>query len=445
VCSSGVTADKGEFIVMAGAVILQVILIFLNATFASAEIAVLSMDEKRLKHLASEGDKRAQKLSALTEQPSRFLATIQVAITLAGLLGSAFAAENFADPLVAALVRIGVKIPKSVLKSAAVFVITLILAYFNLVFGELVPKRVAMKKADSMALGMAGLLHGVSKVFAPIVWLLTMSTNLVLRLMRINPEEEEEKVTEEEIRMLLMEGTEQGTIPAEEHEMIQNVFEFNDIEVEEICTHRRDLVWLSLKDDDAVWEQTISESYHTHYPVCGENKDDVIGVLDTKDYFRAADRSREAIMEYGLDRPHFIPETMKANILFRQMKQIRNYFAVILDEYGGLSGIITLHDLMEALVGDLDDEEEPERPEDIVQEEEKHWRIQGCADLEEVQEKLKVKLPTDTYDTFSGFVCGIIGRVPDEGETFLCRYENLEIEVLWVERHIIGECVVTLL
>ena len=194
---------------MIGAILLQVILIFLNATFASAEIAVITMNETRLRKLTTDGDKRAVKLSALTEQPARFLATIQVAITLAGLLGSAFAAENFAGPLVGKLIAAGVSIPESVLKSIAVFLITLILAYFNLVFGELVPKRIAMKKADSMALSMSSMLYTVSRAFAPLVFLLTVSTNLILKLMGINPEEEEEKVSEEEIRMLLMEGNAQ--------------------------------------------------------------------------------------------------------------------------------------------------------------------------------------------------------------------------------------------
>lgn len=425
--------------------ILLVILIFLNAAFASAEIAVISMSDARLKKLTEQGDSRAIKLTSLTKQPARFLATIQVAITLASLLQSAFAAENFAGPLVKVLVNAGVMIPESVLRSVSVVVITLILAYFNLVFGELVPKRVAMKKAESMALGMAKLLYLISRAFGPLVWLLTASTNLILRLLGMNPEEEGEAVTEEEIRMMLAEGNEKGTIPAEENEMIQNVFEFNDISVEEICTHRRDVALLSLSGSQEEWEEVIGNNRHTYYPVCRENSDDIIGVLDSRDYFRQQDKSRDNVMKCAVEKALFIPESMKANVLFRKMKQTRTYFAVIIDEYGGMSGIITLHDLMEALVGDLDEKEELSKPADIEQVSDTAWRIQGCADLEEVAETLKRKFPVDIYDTFNGYVCDRLGRVPANGESFEWEGDGLRIEVKDVANHIIGETIVQLL
>ncbi len=338
---------------MTGPIILQIVLIFLNATFASAEIAVISMNETRLRHLAEEGDKRAKRLAALTQQPARFLATIQVAITLAGLLGSAFAAESFAEPLVKVLTDLGIGISESVLKSVSVIVITLILAYFNLVFGELVPKRIAMKKADSLALGISGLLHGVSKVFAPLVFLLTVSTNFILRLIGINPHEDDDKVTEEEIRMLLSEGKQQGVIDEDESEMLENIFEFDDRTAEELLTHRLDVIWLSKEDSAEEWESIIYGTRHSYYPVCGKTADQVLGVLNTKDYFRMEERSLEKILEQAVEKPYFVPETVKANVLLRQMKLSGTYFAVVIDEYGGLSGIITIHDLLEALVGEL--------------------------------------------------------------------------------------------
>ena len=269
---------------MIGAVILQVVLIALNAVFASAEIAVISMNETKLKKMAEDGNKKAIKLSKLTEQPARFLSTIQVAITMAGLLGSAFAAENFAGPVVDALVSLGIHAPEKVMRSVVVLLITVILAYFNLVFGELVPKRIAMKKTEAMALGMSGMLYAVSKAFAPLVFLLTVSTNGVLRLIGIDPEEQEEQVSEEEIRMLLTTGNEQGNIDAQETEMIQNVFEFDDISVLELCTHRLDVVYLSLEDDDAQWEETIHESRHTFFPVCGYSFTDMFIFVDKLSY-----------------------------------------------------------------------------------------------------------------------------------------------------------------
>lgn len=425
--------------------ILLLILIFLNATFASAEIAVISMNDTRLKKLAEQGDSRAKKLTALTRQPARFLATIQVAITLASLLQSAFAAENFAGPLVTLLVGAGVKIPQGILRSVCVFLITLVLAYFNLVFGELVPKRIAMKKSERMALGMSGLLYVVAQVFAPLVWLLTASTNLILRLLGMNPEEEGEAITEEEIRMMLAEGNEKGTIPEEENQMIQNVFEFNDISVEEICTHRRDVSLLFLSDENDEWEQLIHDNRHTYYPVCGENPDDIVGVLDSRDYYRTKDKSRENILKCAVEKAFFIPESMKANVLFRKMKQSRSYFAIIIDEYGGMSGIITLHDLMEALVGDIEDREEgPETPE-IVQLADDAWRIMGSADLEEVAEALGREFPTEIYDTFNGYLCDKLGRVPANGECFEWEGDGLHIEVSDVNNHIVGETLVRLL
>lgn len=427
-----------------GPIILQVVLIFLNAVFASAEIAVISMNETKLKKMAADGDSRAARLAALTRQPARFLATIQVAITLAGLLGSAFAAENFAGLLVAALVSAGIAVPEQVLKVISLFFITLILAYFNIVFGELVPKRIAMKKAEFLALALSGLLTMVSKAFAPLVFLLTASTNGILRLFGIDPEEEDEKVSEEEIRLLLAAGNEQGSIGEQENELIQNVFEFDDLTVEQICTHRVDVAVLYAEDGMDEWENMIHSSRHTHYPICGKSNDDIIGVLDTRDYFRLADRSRESVMKHAVDKASFVPERMKANILFRKMKNSKSYFAVVMDEYGGMSGIITLHDLIEALVGDLDEPEEPSQPEDIVKAEENVWKIQGSALLAEVQEKLGVKLPTGEFDTYGGYICGIIDRIPNDGEVFECDADGLRITVHSVKNHRIGDTSVRL-
>ncbi len=427
---------------MLQSIILLIILIFMNAIFASAEIAVLSTSEARLNKMAEEGNKKAKKLLYLMEQPARFLATIQVAITFAGLLQSAFAAESFAGPLVNFLVGIGITVPVRVLKSVCIVVITVILGYFNLVFGELVPKRVAMKKSESMSLAMAGLLYFVAKVFKPVVWFLTASTNLVIRIMGMNPDEEEDPVTEEEIRMMLVEGNKKGTIEAEENEIIQNVFEFNDIFVEEICTHRKEVVLLFAEDSSEKWEERINETRHTYYPVCGKDKDDILGILNTKDYFRLKDKSKENIMEHVMEPALFIPESMKANVLFQKMKQQRTYFAVIIDEYGGLSGIITVHDIMEALVGELEEKEDDEKPKDIEKLADDTWKIQGCADLDEVAEELDREMPVDTYDTFSGYVCGLIGRVPDEGESFVWEEDGMKIQVQDVVDHIIQETVV---
>lgn len=424
------------------AFILLIILIFVNAAFACAEIAVISMNDTKLKKMADKKDRRAMRLISLTEQPAKFLATIQVAITLAGLLQSAFAAENFAGPMVSFLVGVGVTIPENVLRTVSIVVITIVLAYFTLVFGELVPKRIGMKKAETIALGMAGILYWVAKIAAPIVWFLSVSTNAILKILRINPEEEDDAVTEEEIKMMLAEGKEKGTIPSEENDLIQNVFEFNDITAEELCTHRRDVVSLNIDDTIEEWEDIIDETRYSRYPVCNDKLDDVIGILDIKDFYRCEEKSIEFIKDNLLKKVLFVPESMKANTLFNKMREKKEHFAVIIDEYGGLSGVVTIYDIFEVIFGDFDDDDSIEKHSDIEQIDEKTWSIEGIADLEDVAEILEVSMPTDTYDTFSGFVCGIIGSIPEEGETFKMEWQNFEIEVLNAKNHIIQSTIV---
>lgn len=425
-------------------ILLLVVLIFLNAVFASAEIAVISVNETKLKHMADEGNRGAKKLVKLTEQPAKFLATIQVAITLAGLLQSAFAAENFATPLAALLIAKGTPISPAVLKNAMIVLITIVLAYFNLVFGELVPKRLAMKKAEKMALGMSGMLYGVSKVFAPLVWLLTVSTNGVLRLFGVSPEEEEEPVTEEAIRLMLSEGEEQGNIETAETELIENVFEFNDIVADEICTHRVNTVILRMEDDDETWRKTIMETRHTKYPVCRGDADEVLYILDTRDYFRLADTGRENVLQNATEPPFFVPAGMRANVLFRKMQEKKCFFAVLLDEYGGVAGVVTLHDLTETLLGELKEPEEETAPE-IARNADGTYSVLGTVPLEDVAKALNLDFEGNESETFGGYITGLIDRVPDDGETFTCGNAKLEIRVLEVKNHVIGKTEVRLI
>lgn len=421
--------------------ILQVILIALNAVFACAEIAILSINEQKLDRMASDGDKRAKKLQKLTEQPARFLSTIQVAITLAGFLGSAFAADNFAARLVQWLVGIGCPVPQSTLNTICVVLITLILSYFTLVFGELVPKRVAMRKTEAVAMGISGLVCGISVVFKPIVSLLTVSTNAVLRVLHIDPNAEDEQVTEEEIRMMVDAGSENGAIDVSEKEIIQNVFAFDDLTAGEIATHRTDVSILWTEESMEEWEKIIHDKRHTMYPVCGETADDVIGLLNAKDYFRLADKSRENVMK--LIRPaYFVPEGVKADVLFRNMRKSRSRIAIVLDEFGGMQGVVTLNDLLEQLVGDLEDGDEPVQEKDIVKLDANTWRISGAATLDDVAEQLEVELPVDEYETFGGFVFGNLGMVPEDGSRPELDVFDLQIRVQQVQDHKLVRAVV---
>ncbi len=425
-------------------IILQIVLIFLNAVFASAEIAVISVNDARLSKLEDEGDRRATKLKRLTDQPAKFLATIQVAITLSGFLASAFAADNFSDKLTEWVIGRGfTALSPAALDKIAVVVITLVLSYFTLVFGELVPKRIAMKKSEKLALGMAGMITIMSKFFAPIVWLLTVSTNGVLRLMGIDPNAEEEEVSEEEIRLMVDEGGQKGVIDADEREMINNVFEFDDLTVDEFATHRTDISLLWLDEPLEEWENTIHESRHSRYPVCDETVDKIIGVLDVKDFFRLDGEPKEVILEEAVRPAYFVPESIHADVLFRQMKKTHNYFAVVLDEYGGMTGIVTMNDLLEQIVGDLDEEPTPEEEEpDIEKIDSNTWKIQGGADLEEVAEILDIELPLDEYDTFGGYIFGNYGTIPDDGTRFEINLPPLQIKVTEIKDHRIKKAIV---
>ncbi len=425
--------------------LLQIILIALNAVFACAEIAVVSISDSKLSRLVASGDKRAIRLSKLTEQPARFLATIQVAITLSGFLGSAFAADNFSEPIVKWLVGIGVPIPEATLDTIALICITLILSYFTLIFGELVPKRIAMKNTEAIALGMSAPISYIAKFFRPIVWLLTVSTNGILRLLGIDPDSEDEEVGEEDIRMLVDVGSEKGVIDNQEKEFIQNVFEFDDLTAGEIATHRTDLTMLWLEESMDDWKDTIYNSRHTLYPICQDSVDDIIGVLNAKEYFRLDDKSRESVMKNAVRPAYFVPESVKADILFRNMKHNHIKLAVVLDEYGGMNGIITMNDLIEQLVGDLGDDEHTEDEGPAIEAiDSKTWKIQGTTPLSDVAEALNISLPVEEFDTFNGLVFGALGRVPQDGTNIEVETAGLVIKTTEILDHQVKAAIVCL-
>lgn len=428
--------------------LLQVILIALNAVFASAEIAVLSMNEMKLERMAEQGDQRAKRLFRLVKEPARFLATIQVAITLSGFLGSAFAADNFSEPLVDWILSLGVKIPRTTLDACSVIVITLILSYFTLVFGELVPKRIAMKRSEQLALGISGLVSGISVIFKPLVSFLSISTNFVLRLCGIDPNEEEEQVSEEEIRMLVDVGSEKGAIAHQEKEFIQNVFEFNDTMIENIATHRTDVVMLWMEDDMDSWKETIHNSRHTRFPICEGSPDHVIGVLNTKEYFRTADKSRENILKTAVHAPYFVLETTRADVVFKNMKLTKHSMAIVIDEYGGMTGIVTLSDLVEELVGDLSDEfsdDKGSEPE-VKKVNDGTWRIRGNIELSVLEETLGQKLISSEFDTLTGLVFDELGMIPEDGKRDIeIEIQNLQIQIKCIKDHQIEEAIIKIM
>jgi putative hemolysin len=401
------------------------------------------MNDNKLAKLSAAGDKRALRLTKLTEQPAGFLATIQVGITLVNLLSSAVATENFSDRLVEWFVSIGVNIPGSVINVLSVALITVVLTYFTVLLGELIPKRLAMKKAEQIALGMSGLIYTVSKIFTPAIWLFTVSTNGLLRLLGVDPNSEDEENAEEEIRMILDAGKQKGTIQPDEQDMIQNIFEFDDTSAGEIMTHRTEVSLLWLDETDEQWEQTINESRHSIYPICSDSPDKIVGVLYAKDYLRLKNKVRGEVMKNAVQPAYFIPESVRADVLFRNMKKSRNHFAVVVDEYGGMSGIITMNDLLEELVGDLEDDiSVPAEAPMIERIDSKTWRIQGTAPLDEVSKQLDALLPNDEYDTFGGLVFGLLGTIPSDGSTPELEEYGLTIKVTKIKDHRLESAVV---
>ena len=427
--------------------LVQVILIALNAVFACAEIAVISMNDTKLAKRAAEGDKRAVRLQKLTREPARFLSVIQIAITLSGFLGASFAAENFSDPLVNWLIGIGVGIPRTVLSYMAVVVITLILSYFTLIFGELVPKRVAMRNSERVSLAISGLVCAISTVFKPIVWLLTVSTNAVLRLLHIDPNADDEEGSEEEILMMVDAGSEKGFIDPEDKQLIQNVFEFDDLTAGEIATHRTDICVLWMDETLEQWDDIIRNNRHTRYPVCDDSIDNVVGVLNAKDYYRLTERTMQTVLDSCVKPAYFVPESVKTDVLFKNMKRTRNNLAIVLDEYGGVSGIVTFSDLIEQLVGDLVEDEQAPAEEPIQVLDENLWKIHGSVPLEDVAEALGLELGEDEadYDTFNGLIFDALGAIPRDGSTVELQSHGMNIRVTDIRDHQVECALVSLL
>ena len=406
--------------------LLQVVLIMLNAIFACAEIAVISVNEAKLNKLISENNKKAKTIKKLTENPSRFLSTIQIAITLSGFLGSAFAADNFADPLVDLVIKNGwvLQNKAEILNTIFVVLITVILSYFTLVFGELIPKRIGMRKAESIALSLAGFLLFVSNIFRPIVFVLTASINCILKLIGIDPNQSDGDEGEENIRLMVDMSGEKGLIDKEEQEMIQNVFDFDDLTVEDFATHRTDVEFLWEEDGIEVWDKIIRKTFHKYYPVCREDKDDVIGILNVKKYFTNTDKN----IKKAIEPAYFVPSTLKADILFKQMKETKNKFAVLIDEHGGVQGIVTMDDILEQIVGEFNSDNGNVEG-TAVAISDNLWEINGMFTIEETNEIFGTNLSDEENDTLNGFIFAQYGKVPSDGEKFEIEIENLKINV----------------
>ena len=411
------------------------VLIILNAFFAASEMALISLNDNKIRIMAEDGDKKAIIINTLLGEPSRFLATIQIGITLAGFLASAFASKSFADPLVKFLLATGIPISEAWLTTGAVFVITIILSYFTLVLGELVPKRLAMKKAESIARFAANPLRVLSIITLPCVRLLTVSTNFFVRLFGVDPHAEEEQVTEEEIRMMVDVGEEKGTIHETEKLMINNIFEFNNKTVEEIMTHRIDIAALPLEANFNKVISFLKREKYSRIPVYKDSIDNIIGVLHSKYLIQylALDRDQKSFnLSDFIREPYFVPASKRTDELFKELQQNRMHIAVIIDEYGGTAGIVTLEDLIEEIVGNIfDEDDEEEKLFDKLEED--TFMINGSASLDEVQDYLNIELPVEECETLSGFVIGKLGKIPGKEDNPTVEFNGYIFKVEEVE------------
>ena len=412
--------------------LLLVILILINAFFAAAEIAVISLSETKLRHQAEEGDKKAQRLLKLTQAPDHFLSAIQIAITLAGFLSSAFAADSFSDPLVTWLVEEkGVTaLDPHALNNLMVVLITLVLSYFSLVLGELVPKRIAMKKTEGVARFTAGAVSAVAAVFRPVIWLLSKSTNGVLRLLHIDPRADQEDVSEDEIRMMVDLGEERGAIETSEKELIENIFEFNNTTAEDVMVHRTDMVMVWVQDTGEEVLSTILSSGRSRFPVYEEDADHIVGILNTRDFLLNAQEEQPKPLTQLLRPAYFVPESVRTDVLFRDMQSKKVHMAIVVDEYGGTSGLVTMEDLLEEIVGNIYDEFDPQEEKDIEQVEPGVWKASGSCPLEQIAQALEMEFPEEEEsDTLGGLVFAQLSVIPEDGAQLEVDACGLRIQV----------------
>ncbi len=400
---------------MIGQLIILVILIALNAFFAATEIAFISLNDARIEKQAKEGNKRAKQIEKMIKRPSQFLATIQIGITLAGFLSSAFASDAFAEKLAPWLYQVMPFISLGLWKNISIIIITIILSFFTLIFGELVPKRFAMKNYEKISFATIGIIRTISMLTAPFVKLLTVVTNGVSKLFGVG-ENEEESVTEEEIKMLVDQGEEKGTIQEEEKELINNVFEFNDITVSEIMKHRKDIfaVDINIGNDELLQELSHEEYRYSRIPVYDETIDEIKGILYVKDVLKNINKKTFKVKNVVKD-AYFVSQNRLINEVFKELQKNKKQIAIIVDEYGGTAGLITMEDILEELVGDIYDEYDKEEKE-YEQIDVNTYLLSGSMTINDVNKILGANIPEGDYDTLSGYLQDKLGRIPEEEE-----------------------------
>ncbi len=399
--------------------LLQLVLILINAFFAATEIAVISLNEKKIKAQAEDGDKKAAKMLKMIENPTRFLSTIQIGITLAGFLGSAFAADNFSDKLTAYIIKKFETLAshQELVENIAVVVITIILSFFTLVLGELVPKRIAMHHKEKISQGFCGIISFLAAVLRPIVWLLTITTNGTIRIFGIDPHEKDETVSEEDIVLMLDAGADEGSLKQDDIEYIKNVFKLDRMTAEDVMTPKKSVSFVTIDSTDKEILEIIENDGYSRIPVFSSELDTIEGILYTKEYLLHR-KDKGFSLTDAIHPPVFVPESIHLDTLFKDMQTDHNHIVIVVNEYGEASGIVTMEDILEEIVGEIWDEGD-EAIDEITQIDEHNYNVLSITSLDSFFEYFDIDIPEDIESaTVNGWLTQLKEGIPEEGDTF---------------------------
>ena len=410
--------------------VIMLICLAFSAFFSGSETALSTFNRTKMKNLAADGNKRAQLVLDMESNYDKLLSTLLVGNNIVNIALSSVATLWFVELLK--------NTPVSGYASA---ISTAVLTVVVLIFGEITPKSLAKDHPDGFAMGIVRIMRMIMVILTPINWVFMLWKKLLTKIVKPG---EEDTVTEGELLTLVDEAHEDGSIDEYDKELIENIFEFDDLTAAEIATHRTDITMLSMEDSPKEWDDVILNSRYARYPVYGENVDDIVGVLDAREYFRLEDKTRESVLKHAVVPAYYVPESVKADVLFRNMKQNRQFFAIVLDEYGGVSGIVTLTDLVECLVGEFSEGSQEEVEVELISKvAEDQWRIIGSALIEDVEKAMEIEIGDEDFETFGGFVLGLYGSIPEDGSSFEVSCERFDIQVLNIAEHRVESAIVT--
>jgi putative hemolysin len=409
------------------------VLLLANGVFAMAEIAIVSARKARLRQLADGGDARARLALGLAESPNTFLATVQIGITLVGVLAAAFSGATITEKLAVSMKGLEWLAPYA--DKAAFGVVVIVLTYFTLVIGELVPKRLGLGNPEGVARWLAGPMHKLSVIGSPLVSLLGWSTDALLKIFRIKPEPEV-TVTEDEVKLLVREGMRAGVFHPSEPAMIESIMALDRVPVRDLMTPRAKIIWINVRDPhEAIWHKIVV-SGHTTFPVYEDNRDHVVGVVTVKAIYANLAANVVVKVKDLMTPALIVPASQSASSLLEKFKQTGKHVALVTDEFGGITGLVSLHDIMEAIIGELPSPDERARPR-AVRREDGSWLVDGMLDADDFERavsgfKLHPRTERD-YQTFAGFIVKHLGHVPHEGESF--QLHGFEIEIIDMDHH----------